>query len=53
MSDTSESEASSAESWIFYRERPEWSDVQPLEQDDGPCPVVKIAYSQRCKLGVL
>lgn len=32
-------------SYIPYSQRPEWSDVQPIEQDDGPHPVVKIAYS--------
>ena len=48
MSDTSE-ELSSESTWIPYSERSEWSDVVPLEQDDGPVPVVKIAYSSKCK----
>ena len=47
MSDSSE-ELSSELASIPYSERPEWSDVQPLEQNDGPDAVVRIAYSNRC-----
>lgn len=35
--------------WTFYKDRPEWSDVKPTQQDDGFHPVVQIAYSDKFK----
>ncbi|EFJ26706.1 hypothetical protein SELMODRAFT_228128 [Selaginella moellendorffii] len=35
------------EVWIPLREREEWKDVEPIPQDDGPNPVVPIAYTSQ------
>ena len=37
------------DSWIPYSRRKEWSDVKPLEQNEGKDPVARIAYSDKCK----
>jgi hypothetical protein len=52
MSDSSDDEtsvSSQQSKWIRISDRPEWSDVKPVQQDEGPIPVVRIAYSEKCK----
>jgi hypothetical protein len=31
----------------------DWGDITPIQQDDGPDPVVMIAYPQECECTVL
>jgi len=40
-------ENDSSDLHIFYQDRPEWNDVEPISQDDGSAPVVSIDYSPR------
>jgi len=44
---SSDEESEGLPNQLEYSARPEWSDVVPIEQDDGPNAVVKIAYSDR------
>ena len=45
----SSDESSGEESWVLYRDRPEWNDVEPIALDEGSFPIVAIAYSERCR----
>ncbi|BES92611.1 unnamed protein product [Nesidiocoris tenuis] len=46
MSESS-SDSSCPDRWVFYCDRPEWKDVTPLAQEEGPSPVAAIAYSAK------
>ena len=48
MSESSNEELE-GNNWMPYSQRKEWADVKPLEQNEGPDPVARIAYSEKCK----
>jgi hypothetical protein len=35
--------------WQYLPEDFDWQDVIPIRQDDGPAPVVAIAYTDECE----
>lgn len=50
MAESSSDEGSFGQSWVRYDQRQEWNDIEPIPQDDGPYPVVRIAYTEQCML---
>ncbi|XP_063242950.1 protein farnesyltransferase/geranylgeranyltransferase type-1 subunit alpha [Bacillus rossius redtenbacheri] len=49
MSSGSAEDLSEEPEWVFYKDRPDWKDVKPIPQDDGPHSVVAISYSEQFK----
>lgn len=48
MSEGALDDSSNRNTFIPFKDRPEWKDVKPVPQDDGPDPVVQIAYTEQC-----
>lgn len=40
---------STSEDALLFAERPEWADVQPLEQYENANPIAPIFYTEECK----
>lgn len=36
-------------SWVFYKDRPDWKDVTPVPQDDGEAGIAAIRYTDKFK----
>lgn len=49
ISSDEEEEEESQEEFVPFQKRPEWSDLKPVPQDDGPFSVVSIRYSDTFK----
>jgi len=45
----SSSDSSEEEEYLFFSERLNFADVEPVPQNDGPHPVIQIAYTDRFK----
>lgn len=48
MSDDSNDEFECDKDYVLYKNRPEWKDVTPVQQDDGPDAIVAIDYTEVC-----